>query len=372
MRARPDRPPRSPRPERGSETLFLEGFGDQTVDTVLPIASATKMPSALAILTLVDRGPLDVDRPVAGYLSGRIDWPADKAAVTTRMLLNHTSGLRGDAPCLGDQVETTLRDCAQEIAHALLGFDPGTMFAYGGGSFQVAGYVAEVLSGKPWNAFFADVVGGPLGLGRFIWGDTASPRVAGGASSDVSDYSRIERTSLDGGLWNGHRVLSSAMFVLMKADQKGSLPVVNSPGGRNFPGYSFGWWHSDPALHPGSGGPELSDQGAFGCTPWVDLDLRDTAILLIRDRTSTGTAIWDAIRPLVIEQMKRVPARVPPIFSWLLPSSARAGGARGAFYTTDLVVANTSALEVAFTLEFLGHDVEGTSAPEKTFTLAGG
>ena len=113
------------------------------------------------------------------------------------MLLNHTSGLQGDAPCLGDQVATTLHDGTQEITRAPLGFDPGTMLAYGGGSFQVAGYVAEVLSGKPWNAFFADVVSGPLDLGRFTYGETLNPLMAEGASSDGNDDSRIERTFLD-------------------------------------------------------------------------------------------------------------------------------------------------------------------------------
>ena len=358
---------------RGGETLVLEAFGNQTVDSVLPIASSTKMPSALAVLTLVDRGLLDVDRPIGEILAGRIDWPADKAAITTRMLLNHTSGLQGDAPCLGIQGgSTTLRDCAQEIARAPLGFPPGTMFAYGGGSFQVAGYVAEVLAGKSWNAFFAEAVGAPLGLTRFTYGETANPRVAGGASSDVGDYSRIERTFLDGGLWQGRRILSPGMVELMREDQKGSLPVVNSPGGSELPGYSFGWWHSDPALHPGSDGPELSDQGAFGCTPWVDLDLGYTAVLLIRDRTSTGTAIWNEIRPLLFEQLAKVAPPVPRPYVFLLPSSARAPGAGGAFYTTDLTLANTGSSDAAFSLKFQGHDVDGRNGTERAFSLAAG
>src|SRR3712207_7066639 len=50
----------------------------------------------------------------------------------------------------------SLRSCAAQIAAAPLEFDPGTTFAYGGGSFQVAGYVAEVLAGKSWNELFAE------------------------------------------------------------------------------------------------------------------------------------------------------------------------------------------------------------------------
>jgi len=59
-------------------------------------------------------------------------------------------------------------------------------------------------------------------------------------------------------------------------------------------------------VYPGSSGPELSDPGAFGCTPWIDLDLSYTAIILIQSRTGIGTEIWNAVRPLVIEQVRRM------------------------------------------------------------------
>jgi len=55
--------------------------------------------------------------------------------------------------------------------------------------------------------------------------------------------------------------------------------------------------------------------------------------------------------------------------SWVLPSSARAPGASGAFYTTDLIVANSSDSEVPFTVKFLGNNIDGRSGPEKDFLL---
>jgi 6-phosphogluconolactonase len=57
---------------------------------------------------------------------------------------------------------------------------------------------------------------------------------------------------------------------------------------------------------------------------------------------------------------------------WLLPSSARAPGTNGAFYTTELTVANAGGVDATFTLKFLGHDQDGTSGVERTFTLAAG
>jgi serine/threonine protein kinase len=123
-------------------------------------------------------------------------------------------------------------------------------------------------------------------------------------------HTRIMQTYLSGGVWSHTRILSLARYYEMQTDQKRGLPVVNSPGGATLTGYSFGWWHSDPVYlqsQPQTPGLELSDQGAFGCTPWIDLDSNYTAILLINDRTTTGTTIWNQIRPLIIEQMRNNP-----------------------------------------------------------------
>lgn len=72
--------------------------------------------------------------------------------------------------------------------------------------------------------------------------------------------------------------------------QIAGLPLLRSPGEDDLLlGYSFGLWVSDPSIHPGRNGPELSDQGAFGCTPWVGFDLGHSVVLLIKDRTRRGT-----------------------------------------------------------------------------------
>ena len=51
----------------------------------------------------------------------------------------------------------------------------------------------------------------------------------------------------------------------------------------------------------------------------------------------------------------------PSCNEWLLPSSARIGGEGGAFYTTDLTVANTGVTEATVFVRFLGHDADGRS-----------
>jgi CubicO group peptidase (beta-lactamase class C family) len=292
---------------RHGKIIYSKALGDQTVDSTLPIASSSKLPSMLAIMTLVDEGKINLDAPISNYLQGLVNVPTDKAGITMRMLMNHTSGL-GQEDCLGNS-NITLRQCAQEILNSPLAFQPGTRFSYGGASMQVAGYVAEAVSGQSWNQFFDEKVRTPLFLTRFSYGNTANPRIAGGASTDASDYTRIMQTYLSGGVYGDTRIISPGIYWEMQTDQKRGLPVSSSPGGTTLTGYSYGWWHSAPEYlgnqpQPQTPGLELSDQGAFGCTPWIDFEYNYTAILLIQRNLATGTNIWNEIRPLIVEQMR--------------------------------------------------------------------
>ncbi|MFN7987728.1 MAG: PKD domain-containing protein [Thermoanaerobaculia bacterium] len=89
-----------------------------------------------------------------------------------------------------------------------------------------------------------------------------------------------------------------------------------------------------------------------------------------------GTYAWNVVARLGDASCTRsgsvVVAALPPAAaSWILPSSARAQGAGGAFYTTDLVVSNTGG-DAAFTVKFLGHDADGRPGPEATYALGAG
>jgi CubicO group peptidase (beta-lactamase class C family) len=53
---------------KDEDTLYEKAFAPMNLGSVVPIASSTKMPSALAILTLVDRGTKP-DEPVTTYIS---------------------------------------------------------------------------------------------------------------------------------------------------------------------------------------------------------------------------------------------------------------------------------------------------------------
>jgi CubicO group peptidase (beta-lactamase class C family) len=281
----------------------------------VPLNSASKMPSAAAILTLVDGLRLNLDLPVTTYLLlGGVVWPLDKVGITMRMLLDHTSGLPGlsdrtSPACLGRQTSTTLRQCVIDISKLDLVSQPGAEFNYGGADYQVAGYIATLLSGQDWQPFFDGAIGQPLGLGSFSYGDaaTTNPRIAGGASSNTADYAKILQMVQNGGQFAGKRVLSAAMVAQLEKNQIQGKPVAFTPfpegQAQFYPGYGFGLWISAPSLYPGSPGPEFSDPGLDGSTPWIDNGLHYGAALLIQQDPATGLDMWNAARPIIIGQL---------------------------------------------------------------------
>jgi len=58
--------------------------------------------------------------------------------------------------------------------------------------------------------------------------------------------------------------------------------------------------------------------------------------------------------------------------TWVLPSSAHAQGANGAFYKTDLTVLNAGAVPANLVLKFLGHDADGRAGVEVTRVVQAG
>ncbi|THD05578.1 hypothetical protein B1810_02345 [Panacagrimonas perspica] len=292
----------------GGTTVFQRAAGEFSTGSVVPIASSAKAPAAAAILALVDEGLIDLAAPVSRYLNGAVVWPLSKSAITMGMLLNHTSGIPFNSPCLSRQ-EMTLQACVQEIADTQLDFLPGTMFGYSGAGYQVAGLVAQQVTGQSWAAVIRERVTAPLGMSSYSYGNTQNPRVAGGAVSSAGDYLRFARMMLDGGTYGGRTVLSPAQAAKIRTSQIGVLGSFFSPlpPGAGVDGYSFGWWISDVAGLGGSIGPEVSDPGLLGTTPWIEFGRNYAAVLLVDSNTANGLAMWKAARARIQEQIAAHP-----------------------------------------------------------------
>ena len=296
---------------KDNKVIYQKSFGPYSAARVVPIASASKWLSGALIMTLVDEGKLSLDDTVSKYIP---EFGGEKSGITIRQLFSHTSGLPSETRCRNDK-RTTLERCAREIAALRLIGPPGDEFLYAGVSMHVGGRVAEVLTGKPWNDLFVERIATPLVMTQtdfLSYGPTQNPWPAGDARSSADDYGRFLQMLLQGGTFNGKRILSEASVVEMHKDQTRDAHIkytIYENHGDLDPNllvarYGIGMWREK--FDVGSGKlQEASSQGYFGFTPWIDVERNLAGVLSVQSRFSR-------IMPDYLELKKEIRRIIPP------------------------------------------------------------
>lgn len=137
-----------------------------TANTLFRIESLSKSFTATAVMQLVERGTVDLDRPAVEYLPGlRID--DDRTGqITVRQLLGQSSGLT-DATLGFNQYRggpTTLKQAVARLENSTLAFDPGTDWAYSNPNYWVAARLVERVSGERFAQYLRHHIFSPLGM----------------------------------------------------------------------------------------------------------------------------------------------------------------------------------------------------------------
>jgi len=261
---------------KGDRVVCYHAFGSAGSDRSVPIASASKWLTAIAVLTLVDEGKLSLDEPISAKLP---EFHGAAGQVTLRQLLSHTSGIPSTQLCLGDP-RNTLKECTLDISFSQLTNAPGEEFRYGSASFQVAGRLAEIAAGESWNELFEHRVSRPLGIPYTGWFGS-NPLLAAGGWSTGREYARVLQMLAGGGRWKGRRILSDSALARMAHDNVGAARLVLTPRA-DAHGYGLGAWRD--AVDAAGAATQISSPGASGFYPWVDLKRNLVGIVWIPSR----------------------------------------------------------------------------------------
>ena len=249
----------------GDRVVFSRGYGVADVDTGAPVTpdllfrlgSTTKMFTAAAVAGLAIEGKIEMDAPVSRYISGLDD---SIGRLTANQLLSHTSGLHDEAPMFGSHDETALGNGIRAWKADFLFAAPGRIYSYSNPGYWLAGYLAEVVSGKPYADVIADRLFKPLGMKRstlrptmaMTWplaqgheiengkpavirpaADNAAGWPAGSIFSSALDLSRFVIAFMNDGDLHGTQVLSPRLIRLM------SSPHAQIPGDDQHYGYGL-------------------------------------------------------------------------------------------------------------------------------------
>ena len=301
---------------RNGYAVYQKGFGKLgwtassarvTADrSIYDLASLTKVVgTTTAAMVLFDQGRLDLDAPVSTYLpafSG--GW---KDSVTVRHLLTHRSGLPAGRDLW--RIARTPDEARAAVLSTNLECKPGQCYIYSDLGADVLGFVIEAVAGESLDVFLQDKVFEPLGMNdtffrpadsltyRIAPTEIAPPRgyplkgevhdenayalggVAGhaGLFSTAADLSIFAQMMLNGGVYNGVRVLSDTTVALFTRRAAGTR--------------ALGW---DTAEGVGGAGRFLDSHayghtGYTGTSIWIDPE-RQMFVLLLTNRVHAARA----------------------------------------------------------------------------------
>jgi CubicO group peptidase (beta-lactamase class C family) len=196
-----------------------------TMDSQFGIASGTKGLTALAVVSLIEDGSLELGTTARSVLGE--DLPLIGDDVTLEQLLSHRSGIGDhfDEHAIEQVTDYVLSVPVHELAttEAFLAvldghpqvFQPGERFAYNNGGYVVLALIAERTSGVPFHELVRRRVCEPAGMGdtEFLRSDELPGRAALGyltADGSRTDVLHLSvRGSGDGGIYSTAADVSS-------------------------------------------------------------------------------------------------------------------------------------------------------------------
>ena len=293
---------------RGDRILYQKAIGNRalvptvepmTTDTIFDLASLTKVvATTTSVMTLVEQGKIRMNDRVASYIPGFERY--GKADITVRHLLTHVSGLRPDV----DLAETWIgSDRAIALAiEEVPTSRPGERFVYSDINFFLLGDIVRRVSGLSLDRFARERIFDPLGMKDTMFNPSASlvSRIAptesctkygwpcqgpdmtmlrgfvhdptarrmggvaghAGLFSTAADLAIFSRMLLNGGVYDGTRILSPLAVEKMTTGTTANLDANTRGLG----------WDIDSSFSANRG--ELLPIGSFGHTGF------------------TGTSVW--------------------------------------------------------------------------------
>lgn len=268
-------------------------------DTIFDLASVSKLFTSLVAVQLIEEGQLDLEEPVATYLP--VFAVNGKQDITVRNLLTHTSGLVAWLPLWSAHPDYDSR--IQAVMDATPTDAPGEVYRYSDLNLITLGLIVEKLRGTSLDQVVAERITGPLGMTDtgynpsdkqrtaatefqatpnrgIVWGEVhdenawALNGVAGhaGVFSTTTDLSILSQALLNGGTYQGKRILQESSVDLLITDFNEKFPDDS---------HGLGFEIDQRWYMAGLSGPKTAGHtGYTGTSLVIDFSSRSFAILL--------------------------------------------------------------------------------------------
>lgn len=270
--------------------VWSKGYGYYDLENKKPTnedilylqASISKTVTATALMQLYDKGLFDLDDDINDYLPFELRNPNHPdIPITIKMVLSHRSSLAQDNlfwvimsylpgdPDVAGYPYPWLKEYLTPGGSAYSSstwseYEPGEEFLYSSIGFAIIGYLVEILSNQDFNEYCKEHIFGPLEMynSSFRLRDQDISNIAvpyesknggyfrhphwgcqlyypaGTLRTSINEFSHFIIAHMNGGVWNGVRILNESTVDLMHTDHF-------SP---QSPHYGLGWFVTDPLI----------------------------------------------------------------------------------------------------------------------------
>jgi CubicO group peptidase (beta-lactamase class C family) len=271
---------------KDGSVVYMKGFGVRDVgtnqpvtpDTLFDIGSCTKAFTSAAIAMLVDEGKMQWDGKVNEYIPffHLYDPEADEN-VTMRDLLAHRTGVPGIDLLWTIRPEASREELIRHLAFAKPNAGFRATFQYQNLMYVAAGYAVGQVTHTTWDDFVKARIFQPLGMTEsdtsaidaqkspdfatphgqnpdgtakaIKWHNIDSVGPAGSINSSARDMSKWLIFQLNGGMYEGKRLISEKNMREMHIPQMvipldGEIPTIFFPDSIQL-SYGLGWFVQD-------------------------------------------------------------------------------------------------------------------------------
>jgi CubicO group peptidase (beta-lactamase class C family) len=228
-----------------------------STNTIFDLASLSKLFTSIVAVQQMQAGKLDLNATVASYLPQFAS--NGKGDITIKQLLTHTSGLPADpSPALWTYA--TMPERINAILNTVPQYPAGTTYLYSDLNMLTLQQVLQQITGKTLDVLVKQDITAPLGMKDTMYNPPASlkPRIAAeeyelgpgepqrglvwgsvhdenawamggvaghaGVFSTVADMAVLAQAILNGGTYQGHRILSQQSVTMLETNYNQAFP----------------------------------------------------------------------------------------------------------------------------------------------------
>lgn len=210
--------------QNGTEIL---NYSSNNKNTPIEAMSATKSIVGLAIGIAITEGKIaSLDVPVSSFFP---TWKGtDKASITLRQLLNHTSGLQADS---NTQSIYKSKDFVKFALEAPLATKPGSAFFYNNRAVNLLPEIIQRATKTRLDKYLKEKLFAKLGIQNSEWSwsldGSGNPHGMAGLQISAEGLAKIGQLILQQGIWDSQQIITkSYLEEMLMAGQ----PFENSCG----------------------------------------------------------------------------------------------------------------------------------------------